>query len=70
MTDQNKYLMQSNFVGGEWIVADNGATMPVYDPATREIIGTIPVSGAVETDRAIEAAAAAFPAWRKRIAQS
>ena len=68
MADKNKFLMQTNFVGGAWIDADDGATMPVYDPGTQEIIGTIPVSGAAETDRAIEAASAAFSSWRQRTA--
>jgi succinate-semialdehyde dehydrogenase / glutarate-semialdehyde dehydrogenase len=51
-------------VGGEWIEADSGATMPVHDPATGETLGTVPKLGAAETRRAIEAANAAWPAWR------
>ncbi|MEL6818374.1 MAG: NAD-dependent succinate-semialdehyde dehydrogenase [Pseudomonadota bacterium] len=68
MADKNKFLMQRNFVGGEWIDADSGSTMPVHDPATNKVIGTIPLSGAAETERAIEAAANAFRAWRKHTA--
>ncbi|MEO1748452.1 MAG: aldehyde dehydrogenase family protein, partial [Pseudomonadota bacterium] len=68
MVDENKFLMQANFVGGEWINADSGATMRVHDPATNEVIGTIPFSGAAETDRAIDAAQNAFSTWRKRTA--
>ncbi|MEO0542431.1 MAG: NAD-dependent succinate-semialdehyde dehydrogenase [Pseudomonadota bacterium] len=68
MSGGNKFLVQSSFVGGQWIAADSGATMPVHNPATREIVGTIPVCGASETDLAIEAAANAFPAWRRRTA--
>jgi succinate-semialdehyde dehydrogenase / glutarate-semialdehyde dehydrogenase len=51
-------------VGGEWIEADSGATMPVHDPATGDTLGTVPKLGAAETRRAIEAANAAWPAWR------
>ncbi|MCB9944809.1 MAG: NAD-dependent succinate-semialdehyde dehydrogenase [Geminicoccaceae bacterium] len=56
-------------VGGEWIDADDGATINVTDPATGEVIGTAPKLGAAETRRAIEAAHAAWPAWRARTAK-
>jgi succinate-semialdehyde dehydrogenase / glutarate-semialdehyde dehydrogenase len=51
------------FIGGEWLDAPGGATHPVVNPATRERIGTVPDMGVADTRRAIEAAAAAFPAW-------
>jgi succinate-semialdehyde dehydrogenase/glutarate-semialdehyde dehydrogenase len=44
--------------------ADNGQTIKVNNPATGEIIGTVPKMGAAETRRAIEAADKALPAWR------
>ena len=56
-------------IGGEWVEADNGATHGVINPATREMIGTVPVMGAAETRRAIAAAAAAQPAWAARTAK-
>lgn len=55
-------------IGGEWCEADDGATLPVEDPASGEIITTVPRMGKAETDRAIAAAAAALPAWRVRTA--
>ena len=51
------------FIGGEWVNAAEGGTHPVLNPATREVIGTVPVMGASETRRAIQAASGAFPAW-------
>src|SRR5688572_9393492 len=57
---------QRAFVGGEWIAADDGRTVTVSNPSAREAIGTIPRLGAVETNRAIAAAADAFPAWSRR----
>ncbi len=39
-------------------------TGPVFNPATGEVIARVPRGGAVEVDRAVAAAAAAFPAWR------
>ncbi|WP_332671405.1 NADP-dependent succinate-semialdehyde dehydrogenase [Aromatoleum sp.] len=52
------------FVGGEWADADSGDTVAIHNPATGEQLGTIPKMGAAETRRAIEAANAAWPAWR------
>ncbi len=55
---------QACLVDGKWIEADSGKTIPVPNPATGEIIGTVPALGAAETRRAIEAAHRAYPAWR------
>jgi succinate-semialdehyde dehydrogenase / glutarate-semialdehyde dehydrogenase len=57
------------FIGGEWVDAAEGGTHPVLNPATREVIGTVPVMGASETRRAIQAASVAFPAWAARTAK-
>ena len=46
----------------------SGATRDVRNPATGEKLGTVPNMGAAETRRAIEAAAAALPAWAKKTA--
>ena len=52
------------YVDGNWVDADNGAAFDVTDPATGQSIGTVPAFGRAETRRAIEAANAAYPAWR------
>ena len=57
------------FIGGEWVNAAEGGTHPVLNPATREMIGTVPVMGASETRHAIQAASGAFPAWAARTAK-
>ena len=62
--DISHFMRQANLIGGEWIRADRGGTIDVTDPATGAVIGTVPRSGMAETRRAIEAAHAAFPAWR------
>ncbi|WP_062111915.1 NAD-dependent succinate-semialdehyde dehydrogenase [Aureimonas sp. AU40] len=58
-------LRQETFIAGEWAGAASGATIEVTDPATGEVIGTVPDCGAAETRAAIEAAEAAFPTWRR-----
>ncbi len=55
-------------IGGEWIMASAGGSLDVHDPATGAIIGTIPDADAADTQQAIDAAAAALPAWRRRTA--
>jgi len=55
---------QHAYIDGAWVEADSGQTLKVNNPATGEIIGTVPKMGAGETRRAIEAADKALPAWR------
>ncbi len=62
-------LRTQGYIGGAWVDADSGATLPVSNPATGEQLGTVPDMGASETRRAIAAAAAAFPAWAAKSAQ-
>ncbi len=56
------------FIGGEWVGAAGGGHLDVVDPATGNIIGTVPDCGTDETRQAIAAAAQALPAWRARTA--
>jgi succinate-semialdehyde dehydrogenase / glutarate-semialdehyde dehydrogenase len=62
-------LRQQAYIGGEWCDAHGGATVDVRNPATGDKIGTVPHMGAEETRRAIDAANAAWPAWRKKTAK-
>jgi succinate-semialdehyde dehydrogenase / glutarate-semialdehyde dehydrogenase len=57
------------FVNGAWTAADNGATFEVLNPATGQVLATVPDMGAAETRRAIEAANAAWPAWKAKTAK-
>ncbi|OFJ50151.1 succinate-semialdehyde dehydrogenase (NADP(+)) [Janthinobacterium lividum] len=62
-------LRHQAYVNGAWTGADAGQTINVSNPATGEHIGTVPLMGAAETRRAIEAANVAWPAWRKKTAK-
>jgi len=64
-----KLLRQQCYVDGQWVDADSGKTLAVTNPATGEVLGSVPSMGAAETRRAIEAANAAWPAWRSRTAK-
>jgi acyl-CoA reductase-like NAD-dependent aldehyde dehydrogenase len=50
-------------IGGEWTEAEGGNTFDDTDPFTGESVATIPAGTRADAKRAIEAAAAAFPAW-------
>jgi succinate-semialdehyde dehydrogenase/glutarate-semialdehyde dehydrogenase len=62
-------LRQQCYINGNWVDADSGKTIEVTNPATGEVLGTVPNLGAAETRRAIEAANAAWPAWRRKTAK-
>jgi len=62
-------LRQQCFIDGEWCDANDATTISVINPATGEKLGTVPHMGAAETRRAIDAANAAWPAWRKKTAK-
>ncbi len=55
-----------NFVNGQWSAADAAAaSLAVLNPATGETLGETPQSPGAEVDRAVQAAAAALPEWRR-----
>jgi len=60
---------QQCYIDGRWCGADDAKTLSVSNPATGQPLGTVPNMGAAETRRAIEAANAAWPAWRAKTAK-
>ena len=52
-----------NYVNGEWREPEGCEWLDVENPSTREVIAQVPLSSTAETERAIAAAKAAFPAW-------
>jgi len=62
-------LRQQCYIDGQWVDAKSGDTVKVTNPASDDVIGTVPSLGVAETRAAIEAAAAAFPAWAARTAK-
>ena len=68
LKDQSLFRQQC-YIDGAWVDADSGETIDVLNPANGQVIGSIPKGGTDETRRAIEAAEAAFPAWRAKTAK-
>jgi len=54
------------YIDGAWAGAASGGTWDVINPATEEIVRTVPFGGREDCRAAIEAAARAFPAWARR----
>jgi len=76
--ETKRFLAQKHrmLIGGAWVEAADGSRLEVRDPATGEIFTHVPAGGAVDVDRAVSAARAAFedgpwpassPAQRERL---
>jgi acyl-CoA reductase-like NAD-dependent aldehyde dehydrogenase len=51
------------YINGEWLPSEGGQALEVVNPATGEVIGTVPNGTVADADRAVDASCAAFPAW-------
>ncbi|XZT09180.1 NAD-dependent succinate-semialdehyde dehydrogenase [Acinetobacter baumannii] len=60
---------QQAFVAGKWCDADHQQTSEILNPATLEVIGTVPNMGKAEAERAIEAAKEAWSLWKNKTAK-
>jgi succinate-semialdehyde dehydrogenase/glutarate-semialdehyde dehydrogenase len=60
---------QACYIDGRWITTPSTPTIPVDNPATGAVIGTVPRLGAAETRDAIAAAARALPDWQRKTAK-
>ncbi|TAN33677.1 CoA-acylating methylmalonate-semialdehyde dehydrogenase [bacterium] len=56
--------MLGNLIGGRW-VGTEAEGLPVYNPATGEVIDEVPLSGAAEVQAAVQAAVEAFETWSR-----
>ena len=70
MTGLDPTLIKSKaYIGGVWGDADDGRRFDVLDPATGDLLASVPDMGAAETRRAIAAAEASWKEWRSRTAK-
>jgi malonate-semialdehyde dehydrogenase (acetylating)/methylmalonate-semialdehyde dehydrogenase len=54
-----------NYINGQWQDSNASEWQDVANPATGEVLARVPLSDNVDVTRAIDAAAAAYPAWRR-----
>jgi succinate-semialdehyde dehydrogenase/glutarate-semialdehyde dehydrogenase len=62
-------LREQAYIDGAWVDAPDGDTFPVTNPADGSLVANVPQLGVAETRVAIEAANAAWPAWRSQTAK-
>ena len=62
---QKSSFICRNLIGGAWSTPATSPTAEVCSPYTGAVIGQVPLSSKSEVDKAVTAAAAAFPAWRE-----
>jgi malonate-semialdehyde dehydrogenase (acetylating)/methylmalonate-semialdehyde dehydrogenase len=54
-----------HYIDGQWVESNAREWSEILNPATGESLGKVPISDAAEVTKAIDAAAAAYPAWRR-----
>jgi malonate-semialdehyde dehydrogenase (acetylating)/methylmalonate-semialdehyde dehydrogenase len=54
-----------NFINGRWDIAAVSDKLPIHNPATGDVLAAAPLSSTVEVEKAVQAAGAALPAWRR-----
>ena len=64
ITNKNLFIEKA-YIDGQWVDADDGSTIGVFNPVNQELIGCVPNCGATETNVAINAAADAQKKWKK-----
>jgi succinate-semialdehyde dehydrogenase/glutarate-semialdehyde dehydrogenase len=67
--NDSELFHELGYIDGRWVDADSGKSILVTNPATNEVLSTVPDMGADETRRAIHAANQAYPAWRAKTAK-
>jgi malonate-semialdehyde dehydrogenase (acetylating) / methylmalonate-semialdehyde dehydrogenase len=55
----------SHYINGQWTEAQTSEWRDVVNPATGELLASVPMADAADVNAAVEAAAAAFPEWRR-----
>ena len=58
-------MLIRNLIGSEWRAPEGAATLPVFNPATAEVIAHVPLSDAAAVDAAVRAAKAALGSWSR-----
>src|SRR5262245_41579594 len=53
-----------NYIGGRWVASDATRFGEVRNPATDTVLAKVPLGGAADVDRAVQAGLKAYPAWR------
>ena len=58
--------MAKNLIGNKWLDASDGSVITITNPATKEVIDTVPESTQKDCDAAVAAAKKGQKVWSKR----
>jgi len=58
-------MLIRNLIGSEWRLPEDSSSLPIYNPATGEVIEQVPLSGPREVDAAVRVATEAFRTWSR-----
>src|SRR2546425_13252542 len=61
-------IQQRLYIGGRFVPAEDGATMPSLSPHDNPPLADVSMAGKADIDKAVEAAHAAFPKWSRTAA--
>lgn len=65
----SQLFRQKAYIAGEWVESETGAVQSIFNPATGELLGTVPNLGAEDTQKAIDFAYHAQKEWAAKTAQ-
>jgi succinate-semialdehyde dehydrogenase/glutarate-semialdehyde dehydrogenase len=68
-TVKKNYQIYPMYIDGEWVGNNFEVLTEVINPATKEVLGTVPTGGACEAVQAVDAAHRAFKTWSKKTAE-
>lgn len=68
VADPHARFPLKQLIGGEWTDAAAGGVWDLIDPGSEEVVRQVPFGGAADVTGAVDAAAAAFPAWAGKTA--
>ena len=60
--------MKAHWINNEWFKGESADTIDIHNPATEEVLDSVPAGSAADVNRAVEAARIAFDGWRKQSA--
>jgi malonate-semialdehyde dehydrogenase (acetylating) / methylmalonate-semialdehyde dehydrogenase len=63
--DSANVMTLKHYIGGAWVASASPRALDVLNPATARPFARVPLATADEVDRAVQAAQAAYPAWRE-----
>ncbi|WP_298147244.1 NAD-dependent succinate-semialdehyde dehydrogenase [uncultured Acinetobacter sp.] len=64
-----KFIVNKGYIKGQWVDAHDKKTYEIYNPATGELLASLPSMGRIDTEQAIIAAKAALPKWQQYTAK-